>query len=357
MRRGARTSLGDALTEQPVSLALQGGGAHGAYTWGVLDALLEYTKFKPVALSGASAGAMNASALATGYLRGGREGARAHLGEFWEAVGKAGDAQNAAADAWKAMLGHVGANVVSAWAEMLSNLTGPYAGNPLNINPLRELVDDGINCAELRRQDDLALFIAATSVTTGGLKIFTHKDINTDVLLASACLPNLFQAVEIKGEAYWDGGYAGNPPLWPLIDPCPAPDLIIVHINPLVRDDVPRQTESIALRVDEISFNAPLLGELRAINRFRPLAMKQKPMKQMFFKSARPPRLHAIHADAALGDLGPQSKLKTDWDFLQELHARGRENAKTWINNHGDDVGRCNSLDLPELMKKVDRIA
>lgn len=344
------------MADIPVSFALQGGGAHGAYSWGVLDALLEYTDYRPLALSGASAGAMNAAALATGYLRGGADGARENLAEFWTAVGKAGDAQNATATAWKAMLGHVGASMLSAWAQSFSQAAGPYASNPLNINPLRELVDDGINCAALRGQDQIQLFIAATLVRSGGLKVFTHKQINTDVLLASACLPTIFQAVEIGGEAYWDGGYSGNPPLWPLIDPAPAPDVILVHVNPLDRGDAPTSSEAIGLRVDEISFNAPLLGELRALKRYRPMARSARAVSQLFSRKPRTPRLHAIVADNALGDLDPDSKLKTDWGFLQELHARGRDSAKGWINAHGDDVGRCDSVDLNALMARLDGV-
>lgn len=346
------------MADIPVSLALQGGGAHGAYAWGVLDALLEYTHYRPVAVSGASAGAMNAAALATGYVRGGRDGARETLAEFWTAVGKAGAAQNTAAQAWRAMLGNVTTSMLNAWAESFSQAAGPYASNPLNINPLRELVDDGIDCKLLRTQSKIAVHIAATSVRTGGLRLFTHKHINTDVLLASACLPSIFQAVSIDGEDYWDGGYSGNPPLWPLVERPPARDVIIIHINPLSRDDTPTSTDAIAHRADEISFNAPLLGELRAIHAMRRVlarrGMIQSAVRDWFAKSTRPARLHAITADAALGELGPDSKLKTDWDFLQDLHTRGRNSAKSWLNAHGDDVGRCDSLDLAGLVAASD---
>ncbi len=342
------------MSQKKVALALQGGGAHGAYTWGVLDALLESKSIIPVAISGASAGAINAAALASGWLHDGRHGARNTLEALWRAVASTEASQTAAANAWRSLLGGVTHDAMMAVAGMLARLTSPYERNPLNINPLRDIIAKHIDCDQLSKRSAIDLFVAATPVRTGGLKVFSRKELSTDVLLASACLPTVFHAVDINGVAYWDGGYGGNPPLWPLVgDDRPARDVIIVHVNPLSKDKNPHNIKEIGNRLGEVGFNAPLLGELRALRHLRRMP-GSRGLAALFGAGQKPVRLHSIAADDALGEFGADTKMRTDWAFLNELFVRGRETGTAWLHAHERDLGVRDSLDLEALLRDVD---
>ncbi len=327
---------------KPVSLALQGGGAHGAFTWGVLDAILEDGRLEPKAITATSAGAMNAAAYAEGLQRGGPDGAREALERFWRAVSRAGApfrpgfGAGPLAQAWKRAF-----PVVDA----LTRLTSPYDVNPFNYDPLREVLNDQIDLEAIHSCNQLALFIAATCVTTGKPKIFTGRDVTIDALLASACLPFLRQAVEIDGRAYWDGGFTGNPALWPLFYADTPADLVIVHINPLVRDGTPKASEDIMDRVNEVTFNAALLAELRAI------AFVKKLIGKDLLKDPQKARLrdilvHSVRADDALRPYPASTKYDTSWRFLVALRDAGRHAAKSWLDAHAEAVGKRSTVDL-----------
>ena len=291
-----------------IALALQGGGSHGAFTWGVLDRLLEDGRFEIGAISGTSAGALNGAVLVSGHAGGGAAGARAALAAFWRDISAAG----APAAHW-----------VGRWLGAL----GPYELNPLNLNPLRDVLCRHVDEAALRRGEP-ALHVAATAVRSGRARIFSGRALCIDALLASACLPMLFRAVEIDGAPYWDGGYSANPAILPLLRDGQVVDVVLVRINPLWREETPTAGADIADRVNELVFNASLLAELRALAGHRGL------------------RLHAIADDAALAPHGAASKLSTDRAFLQTLHDVGRAAATRFLARHGDDVGRRASLDV-----------
>ncbi|MGH2373115.1 MAG: patatin-like phospholipase family protein, partial [bacterium] len=256
------------MQPKPINLALQGGGAHGAFTWGVLDTLLEDERIEIEAISGTSAGAMNAAVLADGMMEGGCEGGRRALEEFWSAVSRAALGSPLKRSVWDMMTGNWNLDFSPSYLflDQLSRLASPYQTNPLNLNPLRDLVLRQVNFERLRRCDCIKLFISATSVRTGKVKVFKHAELSIDALMASACLPLLFQAVEIDGEAYWDGGYMGNPVLFPFFYRCRHPDVVIVQINPLEREDTPTTAPEIMDRVNEITFNSSLMSEFRAID-------------------------------------------------------------------------------------------
>ena len=338
----------------PVDLALQGGGSHGAYTWGVLDRLLEDERLEFAGVSGTSAGAMNAVAMAAGLMEGGRDGARAALRRFWMQVGAHSpfamwppgwDAAPVMAP-WSGWV----RDVTAWWGRSAAQALSPYGFNPLNLNPLRRILSDTVDFDRVRGCHKTRLFIAATRVSTGELRVFRQDELTAEVVLASACLPMLFQAVEIDGEPYWDGGYAGNPSLMPLIEESPADDLLLVQINPRRRDDVPRQVPDILDRINEITFNASLLKELRSLQRLKVLMAEGAPrdgqQARTLYSRVEALRVHRIDADHALRDLGASSKLRTDPAFLERLFTLGRAAATDWLDRHRDDLGRRATLDL-----------
>ena len=314
-----------------VNLALQGGGAHGAFTWGVLDRLLEDGRLDIEGVSGASAGAMNAAVLAHGWAEDGRDGARAALERFWTAVGGNGSL--------------FGAALLGPWAELLTRTFSPYQFNPVNLNPLRSILEAHVDFERLRRASPVKLFVAATRVRTGHVRVFRTAELSADVLLASACLPTVFQAVEIDGEAYWDGGFLADPPLFPFFYECRTRDLLLVMVNPMARDTVPRLPGEIADRLNEITFNAALVSEMRAI------AFVQKLLREDWLKPEHRGELkdvlvHVVRADEALPDLGVESKSNTALPFLRDLRERGRKAAEAWLAADLASVGRRDSVDL-----------
>jgi NTE family protein len=308
-----------------VSLALQGGSAHGAFTWGVLDRLLEEPRIEVEGVSATSAGAMNAAVMAHGLTTGGRKGAREALEEFWLGVARI-----------SAPLGAL------QLFELVSRFLSPYQLNPLNYNPLRQLIQRVIDFERLRRDSAIKLFLSATNVRTGKIKVFTDKEMTADCVLASACLPFLYQAVEVDGEYYWDGGYMGNPALFPLIYSCQSRDVLIVHVNPIERPDRPTSAREIMDRVNEISFNSSLMREMRAVAFVTKLIDDGKLNKG----DAKRVLIHSVCADDVMRGLGATSKLNADIGFLRQLHALGRERAQAWIDDHLDDLGARSTVDI-----------
>ena len=337
----------------PIDLALQGGGSHGAFTWGVLDRLLQDETLAIDGVSGTSAGALNAAVMASGWAEGGREGARQALRDFWVDVSAQGGCFGSAGVAWPgawgqnplAALGGLAAfnldrNPFYAWTQNVLRLASPYQFNPFDLNPLRDVVQAHVRQDALR-SGPLSLFITATAVRTGQPRVFTREDLSIDALLASACLPQLFKAVAVDGQPYWDGGYSGNPAIWPLIYNTQALDVLLVRINPLVRPALPDTPEEIADRVNEITFNAGLVAEMRAIG-FVQRLVHQGRLKEGEYKDLR---LHMIADDHELAVLHPSSKLNTERDFLQRLYMLGRSAAEQWLALHRADVGLRGTLD------------
>lgn len=323
--------------EKTIELALQGGGAHGALTWGVLDRLLQEPLLRIEGISGTSAGAMNAVVLADGLVAGGREGARQHLTEFWRAVSNAARSSPIQRDIWSRLLGNWSLDGSASYLffDHLSRVFSPYEMNPLNINPLRELVETLVDFSRVRACSEMKVFVTATNVRTGRPKIFRCHELSVDAVMASAALPFMFQAVEIDGEAYWDGGYVGNPALFPLVDECDARDLLLVQINPFYRPEVPRSAREIINRINEITFNNSLAKELRAVMLLKQLIDNENLDHERY----RDMRLHRIHADKNLRELQASSKLNAEWAYLQYLHQLGQTYADRWLNEHWDDLG------------------
>jgi NTE family protein len=329
-----------------IDLALQGGGAHGAFTWGVLDRLLEETWLTIEAISGTSAGAMNAAVLANGHAKGGAEGARAALEAFWRRVSNAALLSPFRRGPLDILLGRwtLDSSPVYLALDLAARLFSPYDLNPGGSNPLSEVLEKSVDFDRLS-QAPIKLFITATNVRTGRGRVFRNADIHPDVLLASACLPTMFQAVEIEGDAYWDGGYAGNPTITPLIHECVSDDTILVQINPVERQGTPRSARDIINRVNEVSFNAPLLKELRMIAVLRQVADPGNCEGAQWARA----RMHRIASDT-MTDLGASSKMNAEWEFLTMLRDEGRRAADAFLELHRNDLGQRSTLDLDALM-------
>jgi len=339
-RRPAQTRKKKAETKT-INLALQGGGAHGAFTWGVLDTLLEDGRVQFEAATSASAGSMNAVVLAHGLTVGGVDGARQALHDFWHRVSGASgmlpETPPVFGMDWTPFLTEV---VIDA----VSRLASPYQFNPLNINPLRNVLDDIVDFERLRDECAIKLYLSATNVRTGKIKVFEEDEVTLDAVMASGCLPHVFQAVEIDGEAYWDGGFMGNPPIYPVIYGSKSCDILIVHINPLERDEIPRDASSIMDRVNEISFNSSLMREMRAIAFVTELIER----KQIKGRTLRKMFIHAVEGENLMRNLGVASKLNPDWSFLKQLRDEGRGAARRWLDLHFTDIGTVSTVDIAE---------
>lgn len=334
------------MSEPPtrIDLALQGGGSHGAFTWGVLDRLLEEGGLEIVGIAGTSAGAVNAVVLASGLLAGGREEARRALDRFWGAVAAAGMWSPLKPSPLDRVLseGDMDTSPAWLWADALSRLLSPYQLNPLGYHPLRAILEEQVDFAALRAQERIRLFLAATDVGRCALEVFDNPRLSVDAVLASACLPFLFQAVEIDGRAYWDGGYMGNPPLEPLIDGTDCDDFVIVQINPIRIEAVPTRAAEILDRMNEVAFNSSLVRELRTIARINDFLAEGRLPPERY----RQLRLHMIGPEPAMARLGYSSKLNTERDFLLRLKALGRARAGAFLGAHRADLGRRSTLDL-----------
>jgi len=338
------TGNSTAEENKPINVALQGGGSHGAFSWGVLDRLLEDGRLDIRAISGTSAGAMNAVALADGWVRGGAEGARAKLAGFWRAVARKGRFSPVQRSPWDVLWGNWSIENTPGyiWFDTMSRVLSPYVANPLNLNPLRDVVAEEIDFANVRACKDIDLFISATNVETGQLRVFSDGEIDLDTVMASACLPQIFQAVEINGVPYWDGGYGGNPAIYPFFKANETDDVLLVQINPVIREQTPKTANEIQNRIDEITFNAGLLREFRAIAFIKELIAAGRLPHGEF----RDIRMHRIDADEAFKDLSASSKVNAEWAFLEYLRDLGRTAASDWLEDNFDSVGTKATLDL-----------
>lgn len=342
-----------ASDSKTTNLALQGGGSHGAYTWGVLDALLEDGRLDFDGVTGASAGAMNAVVMADGWLDGlaakrdPREEARAALRTFWESIGRQSSVFSLNG-AWVGMAPGLVNNPVFLWMDLVSRVFSPYQLNPFNYNPLRGLLDASIDFKRLQAHSPFKLFMCATNVRTGRPRVFREGELELDMLLASACLPFAFQAVHVKNEQdddfFWDGGYMGNPALWPLFYGTQSRDLLLVQINPLRRDEVPESAPEIAERINEVSFNASLLHELRAIDFVQRLLAENKLDPKRYKKIW----LHVASAEEQMKRFGASSKYNTAPAFLQQLFELGRATGREWLEQKWAYVGHAASAPIAE---------
>jgi NTE family protein len=344
--RGAPPGL--ASTRKKINLGLQGGGAHGAFTWGVLDYLLEDGRLDIEGISGASAGAMNAVILADGIARGGPEEARKRLAEFWRAVsldGKLPGLQRAVLDRLLSFTPFQG-SPAEAWFGALSRYLSPYDINPLNINPLRDVIERFVDFEAVRACKEVSLFISATNVHTGRVRIFPQETLNADIVMASACLPFLFRAVEIDGVPYWDGGYMGNPAIFPFFDATLSEDVLIVQINPIERNSTPHTHTEIMNRINEITFNSSLQSEFRAIDFVTRLIDQGRLPHGTGPGEYRRINVHRIPLDATFRNLTASSKLSSDYDFFESLFRGGRKAARNFLSEHFDDIGKRSTIDL-----------
>ncbi len=334
-----------------VNLALQGGGAHGAFTWGVLDKILEDGRLEITAISGTSAGAMNAVVAVDGLMRSGITGARAALEGFWHAVSDRARFSLIQRAPLDVLMGRwtldtsPGYHFFNALTRMLS----PYQLNPFNWNPLREVLEDSVDFERVRSCDIIKVFISATNVETGRVKVFDRKQLTADMVMASACLPFMFQSVEIDGVPYWDGGYMGNPALFPLYSYSECNDVVVVQINPIERKGTPTTAQDIANRLNEISFNSSLLKELRAIDFVHRLIAEGKLSPDEY----RDIRVHLIENQDELNPLGASSKLNAEWAFLTHLRDIGRRTAEHWLATHFADVGERSTVNLRQMFQGI----
>jgi len=331
-----------------INLGLQGGGAHGAFTWGVLDHLLSDERIDIEGISGTSAGAINAVMLADGLARGGPAEARKRLSEFWRAASRDGnltDLQRGVMDRLFSFVPYEG-SPVQAWFDAVAHYMSPYDLNPLNINPLRGLIERFVDFDAVRACKDVSLFISATNVHTGRVRVFPQDKISADVVMASACLPLLFHAVEIDGIPYWDGGYMGNPVIFPFFGATLTEDVLIVQINPVERLSTPHNQTEIMNRINEISFNSSLLAEFRAIDFVTRLIDQGKLPRGMGTGEYRRINVHRIALDETFKELTAGSKLNSDFDFFERLKKGGQGAAKKFLDRHFDDIGKRSTVDL-----------
>jgi NTE family protein len=343
-RPAVRRKPGDPIL---VDLALQGGGSHGAFTWGVLDRLLEDTDLRFDGISGTSAGAMNAAVMASGLMQGGPEGAREALEGFWKHVSEAARMSPLRRGPIEILTGNwtLDYSPVFAAVEFAAQVFSPYDSSLGGSNPLSKILAESVDFAHLV-ESPVKVFVTATNVHTGQGRIFRNAELTPEVLMASACLPTMFQAVEIDGEPYWDGGYAGNPSMSPLVRECSASDTILVQINPIVRPGTPRTAREIQNRLNEISFNATLLKELKAGALLRQVADPGKGEGAAWASM----RVHRISSEIML-ELGYSSKLLTEWPFFTMLRDEGRKAAEAFLSAHKQDLGVRSSLDLDAMLE------
>ena len=344
-----------ATDHQPVliDLALQGGGAHGAFTWGVLERVLEIPWLKIESITGTSAGAMNAVALLHGYTQDGPEGAKAALEQFWRRVSDAARYSPIQRTPVDVLRGNWSLDNSPAYVfyDLFSRLFSPYQTNPMNLDPLRTILEESIDFERLK-ESPIKLFVTATNVRTGLPRVFRNANMSVDAVLASACLPLVHQAIEIDGDAYWDGGFSGNPLLTPVIRESKARDILLVQINPIERPGVPKTASEILNRLNEISFNSSLKKELRGIAMFQRLFVDEGPGHADWAEQWADARIHRI-ASPRMVELGVSSKLNAEWDFLSMLRAEGRNCTDVFLKDHAGDLGSRSSFDLDALLDSV----
>ncbi len=327
-----------------INLALQGGGAHGAFAWGAIDTILEDGRIDIEAISATSAGAMNAVVLADALTDGDREHARERLTAFWKAIADAGAKYSPVKPVqdWTGRTLPVEQSPLYWMFDTMLRVFSPYQLNPFNFNPLRDVLNQHVDFEKLRATKGVNVHLCATNVETGKVRIFNRTELTVDTVLASACLPFLFQTIEIEGANYWDGGYIGNPAIFPLIYGSKSCDVVIVHINPIVRHGVPKTAPEILNRINEISFNSSLMREMRAIA-FVTKLISQKKLKASEMKQML---IHSIRDDEAMTAHSVASKLSPDWQFLSTLRNSGRTVTQRWMRTHYRDIGERSSVDL-----------
>jgi len=327
-----------------INLALQGGGSHGAFTWGVLDRLLEDDRLDVEGLVGTSAGAMNTVICAYGLAKGGKDEARTLLRDFWKRISeaaKSGPLQPSWLDKLHSR-GNMDFSPMWMIYDNLSRMFSPYELNPSDLNPLRDLIVDMVDFEFLNNTDKIKVFVCATNVLNARITVFDNKKITDKAVMASACLPFLFQAVEIEGEYYWDGGYMGNPPIYPLIYNTKSSDVLIVQINPINIPDVPRTARTILDRINTLSFNSSLMREMRMIQ-FVTTLIDQGTLSREKYKRMN---IHTVDAEMELSQLGVSSKLNADWDFLTHLFMLGRRKADVFLERHYEQIGKESTTDI-----------
>ncbi|MBU2531375.1 MAG: patatin-like phospholipase family protein [Alphaproteobacteria bacterium] len=334
-----------------INLALQGGGAHGAFTWGVLDRLLDDDRLRIEAVSGTSAGAMNAVVMADGLMRNGHAGARQALHDFWFAVSRAAHYSPIRRSPLDVFMGNWSLDTSPGYIflDFLSRMASPYELNPWKINPLGEILEKVIDFERVRACEHLKVFVSATNVETGRVKVFDPSALTCEMVMASACLPYLFQAVEIDGVPYWDGGFMGNPVLFPFYDAAESRDIVIVQINPIERKGAPQTARDILNRMNEITFNGSLLKELRSVDFVRRL-IEQGKLDPSHYRQLN---IHVIEAQEHLAPLGASSKLNAEWDFLRHLFHVGRRSAEDWLDRNFDTIGNASTVDLRAMFQGI----
>ncbi|MEM9015182.1 MAG: patatin-like phospholipase family protein [Pseudomonadota bacterium] len=336
---------------KPINLAIQGGGAHGAVTWGAIDRLLEDPGIEIGGISGTSAGAVNAVALAYGLHKGGNEGGRESLTNIWKTISEKGRLYSPVRAA-PIPLAAGQTDLINAFSyslfDTVTRAFSPYQFNPFDINPLREILTECIDFESLRECTATRLFVSATNVHSGKVHVFETKDISLDAVCASACLPQIFKAVEIDGEHYWDGGYMGNPVLFPFFYEAKSSDIVIIHVNPIERERPPKTAEEIKNRINEITFNSSLMRELRAIS-FVHRLLDEGWLKDEYRDRLRDIRVHSVRSDRAMVEYSIASKFRTDWAFLCELRDKGRDIASEWLEENYELIGKQSSVDLQAM--------
>jgi NTE family protein len=345
---GAAADARGAQKTKRVNLALQGGGAHGAFTWGVLDHLLSDERLSVEGISGTSAGAVNAALLADGLVRGGRAEAQKRLADFWRAASSNGNLpalQRAVMERLLSFMPLEG-TPIQAWFDALSRYFSPYDVNPLNINPLKDLIERFVDFEALRACSDLQIFVSATNVQTGRVRIFPREKITADAVMASACLPLLFRAVEIDGVPYWDGGYLGNPVIFPFFRTTTTEDVLVVQINPLVRERTPTSAPEIMNRINEITFNSSLIGEYRAIDFVARLIDQGRLPRGTGPGQYRRINVHRIVLEPVGTHFDSVGKMSTDYDYFEMLRVNGKGAARRFLDDHFDDIGVRSTVDL-----------
>lgn len=337
--------------KKTINLALQGGGAHGAFTWGVIDRILEDDRIEIAAISGTSAGAMNAVVAADGLVRGGKQEAREKLENFWKAVSIAGMSSMIQRTPFDKLQGNWSLDYSPGFimSDMMSRFFSPTQMNPLRLNPLRDILVEHVDFENVCGCNEMKVFVAATNVETGQVKVFDRTQLCADMVMASACLPYMFEAVEIDGVPYWDGGFTGNPPLLPLYRESGCSDIAIVQINPIKKLGVPKSAREILNRMNEITFNTSLLKELQALKFIKKLLAEGS----LDTAKYRDMNLHVIDCQDELAPLGASSKLNAEWEFLVHLRDLGRQTAKSWLEANFKNIGKASTLDLEDLFEGV----
>jgi NTE family protein len=328
--------------QKTVNLALQGGGSHGAFTWGVLDRILEDGRLTFDGITATSAGGVNAVLLADGLANGGREGARELLNVFWKKMSDTTSTSVIAPSFMDQVNPNFGLDHSPGYVfiDILSRFMSPYQLNPMDVNPMRDLLNEVVDFERVRQQKVVKLFLSATNVRTGKVKVFVNEEIAAEHVLASACLPFMMRAPNIDGEEYWDGGFMGNPAIFPVIYGCEARDILMVHLTPTERPELPRNSRQILNRMQEISFNSSLMREMRAV------AFVTKMIDEGKLADGKRMLIHQIEAEDVIRDLAGSSKMNASWKFLMHLFEIGRERADEWLATHYDKVGVDSTVDL-----------